>query len=470
MSENLEFSNDNYVLYDRVMYPLITQQERKNRKGYGTKRGRPSTSTFSSSAFHQPSSSHHIDDDNDGNNEGTSRASTPSPTHFVNSLSNNIPQVFSTSPNIDPNMEAFYTRQTKILNHQVQLRDEQWGGLRSIGKCTKNVLRGKKNGRTKLFVDLTHDNDDTTTPYSITKSSSPSPPNAPSKTPSTKDTSSTFGTTLSLFESKPQSSPLSSKEKLSPQPTNPFLDYILDAPPRLSNPIPLQSHHSLDITLSLSPITPIDHLFESLSPPSLSPPPQPLIMGHLINFNILGHHGQIVFVVFAILRREPYTSFGDRNGRRYAVPGSDGNSAIPPMIPLMRAQRRTNCLKQCDIRNIQSIVRQYKLSILAATDYNKSENKLGRSLLLDPKHLALFETVVLKLIRPMRMLWNDLPISSIKGEPVAGNKVISAISSLLSVTILLTCCLLDSDVMGSVFLWRYPRINTSECAGLLQAV
>ncbi|GKB32760.1 hypothetical protein Tco_0872161 [Tanacetum coccineum] len=109
----------------------------------------------------------------------------------------------------------------------------------------------------KLFVDLTHDDDETTTPSPITKSSSPSPPNAPSKTPSNKDTSSTFGTTSSSFESKPQPSPPSSKDILSPQPTNPFLDDILDAPLRPSNPIPLQSHPSLDITLSLSPITPI---------------------------------------------------------------------------------------------------------------------------------------------------------------------------------------------------------------------
>nr|GEX74852.1 hypothetical protein [Tanacetum cinerariifolium] len=63
----------------------------KSRKDYGTKRGRPSTFTSSSSAFGQPSFSHHIDDDNDGNDEGTSRASTLSPTHFLNSLSNNIP-------------------------------------------------------------------------------------------------------------------------------------------------------------------------------------------------------------------------------------------------------------------------------------------------------------------------------------------------------------------------------------------
>nr|GEW90562.1 hypothetical protein [Tanacetum cinerariifolium] len=59
------------VLYDRVMYPLTTHQERKTRKDYGTRSGRSSTS--SSSAFGQPSSSHLNDDDNNRNNEGTSR-------------------------------------------------------------------------------------------------------------------------------------------------------------------------------------------------------------------------------------------------------------------------------------------------------------------------------------------------------------------------------------------------------------
>ncbi|GJY24497.1 hypothetical protein Tco_0398155 [Tanacetum coccineum] len=126
----------------------------------------------------------------------------------------------------------------------------------------------------KLFVDLTQEDDDTTTPSPIAKSSSPSPLNAPSKTPLTKDTSSTFGTTSSSFESKPHSSPTSSKDTPSPQQTNPFLDDILDAPPRPSNPLPLQSHPSLDITLSLSPITPLDHILDTLSPPS---PPQPPI-------------------------------------------------------------------------------------------------------------------------------------------------------------------------------------------------
>ncbi|GJT06039.1 hypothetical protein Tco_0840501 [Tanacetum coccineum] len=100
-------------------------------------RGRPSTS--SSSTFGQSSFSHLSDDDNDGNDEGTSCASTPSPTHFVNSLTNEVPRVFSNPPNIDPNMEPFYTRQTEILNSQVQLRDEQRGGIMSIRKGIKNL-------------------------------------------------------------------------------------------------------------------------------------------------------------------------------------------------------------------------------------------------------------------------------------------------------------------------------------------
>ncbi|GJY16336.1 retrovirus-related pol polyprotein from transposon TNT 1-94 [Tanacetum coccineum] len=104
MGESPELFNESYVLYDHVMYPLTAQQERKTQKDYGTKRGRHSTS--SSFAFGQPSSSHlNDDDDDDGNDEGTSRASTPSPTRFVNSLKNEVPQVFENPPNIDPGMK-----------------------------------------------------------------------------------------------------------------------------------------------------------------------------------------------------------------------------------------------------------------------------------------------------------------------------------------------------------------------------
>ncbi|GJW58386.1 hypothetical protein Tco_0105117 [Tanacetum coccineum] len=78
-----------------------------------------SSLTSSSSAFGQPSVSHlndDDDDDDDGNDEGTSRVSTPSRTRFVNSLTNEVPRVFENPPNIDPDMEPFYTRQTKVLN------------------------------------------------------------------------------------------------------------------------------------------------------------------------------------------------------------------------------------------------------------------------------------------------------------------------------------------------------------------
>ncbi|GKC47257.1 hypothetical protein Tco_1064979 [Tanacetum coccineum] len=142
MNENHDLYNESYVLYDRVMNPLTAQQERKTRKDRGTRRGRHFTS--SSSAFDQPSSSHLNDDDDDGNGEGTSRASTPSPIRYVNLLTNEVPQVFQNPPNIDPHLEPFYTRQTEIINRQVQIRDEHSGGLRSIGKGLKNLWRNNK--------------------------------------------------------------------------------------------------------------------------------------------------------------------------------------------------------------------------------------------------------------------------------------------------------------------------------------
>ncbi|GJR16094.1 hypothetical protein Tco_0798746 [Tanacetum coccineum] len=80
------FCLGSYVLYDRVMTPLAAQLEQKLRRDHGMKRGRHSTS--SSFTFDKPSLSHRNDDDEDGNDEGTSRASTHSPIRYVNSLTN----------------------------------------------------------------------------------------------------------------------------------------------------------------------------------------------------------------------------------------------------------------------------------------------------------------------------------------------------------------------------------------------
>ncbi|GJX21663.1 hypothetical protein Tco_0226108 [Tanacetum coccineum] len=113
--------------------------DQKPRRDRGTRRGRHSTSS-SSSAFNQPSSSHLNDDDDDGNDEGTSRASTPSLIRYVNSLTNQVPQVFQNPPNIDPDLEPFYTHQIEIINRKVQLRDEHRGGVRDCIMVMKEIV------------------------------------------------------------------------------------------------------------------------------------------------------------------------------------------------------------------------------------------------------------------------------------------------------------------------------------------
>ncbi|GJY64213.1 hypothetical protein Tco_0465673 [Tanacetum coccineum] len=88
MSENPKLSNESYVLYDRTMDPLGAQKERKARKDRGMTRGRHSISSYST--LGQPYSSH-FNDDGDGNDEGTLRASTHSSIRYVNSLTNEVP-------------------------------------------------------------------------------------------------------------------------------------------------------------------------------------------------------------------------------------------------------------------------------------------------------------------------------------------------------------------------------------------
>ncbi|GKC88703.1 hypothetical protein Tco_1149352 [Tanacetum coccineum] len=129
---------------------------------------------------------------------------------------------------------------------------------------------------TQLFVNISSDEDITTTPSLTTTSSSLTPPNAPLKNTSTNQTTSSQENTSSSFHSKFQILPPSSHEPKSPPHLNPLLDNISYVPHRPLNPQPLQSHPSLDITLSLSPIAPLDHTHDTISPPS---PPQPSYHG-----------------------------------------------------------------------------------------------------------------------------------------------------------------------------------------------
>ncbi|GJZ01152.1 hypothetical protein Tco_0519113 [Tanacetum coccineum] len=184
----------------------------------------------------------------------------------------------------------------------------------------------------QLFVDLTNDDENITTSSPTTTSSSPTPPNAPSKTLSTNQTSLSQENTSSSFQSKLQILPPSSNEPTSPQPLNLFLDNISDVSPRPSNPQPLQSHPFLDITLSLSPITPLDHILDTPSPPSPQSQSQPPLMGHPIYFNYHKYHGLTCLCCFHI--RNLIFSLRDEMNLMFAnleyLSTSTMNSLSPP--------------------------------------------------------------------------------------------------------------------------------------------
>ncbi|GJT65406.1 hypothetical protein Tco_1016886 [Tanacetum coccineum] len=118
-----------------------------------------------------------------------------------------------------------------------------------------------------MFVDLTQDDTKTQSPKH--KLSSPSAPNAPSKTPSTKGTSSS---SIDYIPKSPTSS-------TSPS-TNGYLNSPTSPPPRVPPPPPTQENASMDITLTLSLITPLDIQFATPSPSSP-------IFGHPIPWNLL---------------------------------------------------------------------------------------------------------------------------------------------------------------------------------------
>ncbi|GJS81313.1 zf-CCHC domain-containing protein [Tanacetum coccineum] len=148
----------------------------------------------------------------------------------------------------------------KFLAHLEQ-KPRRDHGMRKGHRSTSSSSAFDQPSSSHLNDDDDDGNDEgtsqvTTTPSPTTTSSSPTPPNAPSKTPSINQTSSSQDNTSSSFQSKLQISPSSSHEPTSPQHLNPLLENILDVPPRPLNPQPLQSLPSLDITLSLSPITP----------------------------------------------------------------------------------------------------------------------------------------------------------------------------------------------------------------------
>nr|GEZ63678.1 hypothetical protein [Tanacetum cinerariifolium] len=210
--------NGIYDVIERVMLPLALRQARRPRSD----RGKARHSVSSTFAHHNRGSlSHQGYDDKD---DGASRASTPSPTTYLNSLGPFDYQPYDLPTSSEQNDDLLFERQTDLLNQTQQMHKELKGGFKSFSKALRGVFSKKKEHQL----------------------SSPSAPNAPSKTPSTKGT---FSSSIDYTSKSPTSSTSS---------TNGYLNSPTSPSPRVSPPPPTQENTSMDITLTLSPITQLD--------------------------------------------------------------------------------------------------------------------------------------------------------------------------------------------------------------------
>ncbi|GJX68425.1 zf-CCHC domain-containing protein [Tanacetum coccineum] len=98
-------------------------------------------SVSSSSSHHHGTSSHQHDDDDDVK---TSRASTPSPTTYLNSLNLLNYQNYEMPSASEQTDETLFERQTTLLNQTQEMHKEMRGGFKSFGKALKGVFSKKK--------------------------------------------------------------------------------------------------------------------------------------------------------------------------------------------------------------------------------------------------------------------------------------------------------------------------------------
>ncbi|GKA70511.1 hypothetical protein Tco_0776650 [Tanacetum coccineum] len=102
--------NGLYNVVDRVMRPLALKQTRKPQSD----RGKACHSVSSTYTHHNyGSSSHQGDDDKD---DGASRASTPSPTTYLNSLQPLNYQRYDIPTSSQQDDDLLFERQTALLN------------------------------------------------------------------------------------------------------------------------------------------------------------------------------------------------------------------------------------------------------------------------------------------------------------------------------------------------------------------
>ncbi|GJS00518.1 hypothetical protein Tco_0317026 [Tanacetum coccineum] len=82
-------------------------------------------------------SSHQHDDDDDDDDVETSRASTPSPTTYLNSLDPLNYQNYQMPSSSERTDETLFERQIDLLNQMQQMHKEMRGGFKSFGKALK---------------------------------------------------------------------------------------------------------------------------------------------------------------------------------------------------------------------------------------------------------------------------------------------------------------------------------------------
>ncbi|GJV35664.1 hypothetical protein Tco_1408141 [Tanacetum coccineum] len=131
--------NGTYDIVERVMHPLALRQTRRPQSDYGKARRLIS----SSSLDYQGTSAHQHDDDDDDDVE-TSRASTPSPTTYINSLHPIDYQNYQIPSSSEQTDETLFARQTTLLNQTQRMHKEMHEGFKSFGKVLKGVFSKKK--------------------------------------------------------------------------------------------------------------------------------------------------------------------------------------------------------------------------------------------------------------------------------------------------------------------------------------
>nr|GFC18591.1 ribosomal protein L7Ae/L30e/S12e/Gadd45 [Tanacetum cinerariifolium] len=130
--------NGIYDVVERVMRPLALRQARRPRSD----RGKARHSVSSTSAYHNRGSlSRQEDDDED---DGASRASTPSPTTYLNSLKPLNYQQYKIPSPCEQSDDLLFKRQTELLNQSQEIHTEVKGESKSFGKALRGVFGKKK--------------------------------------------------------------------------------------------------------------------------------------------------------------------------------------------------------------------------------------------------------------------------------------------------------------------------------------